>query len=257
MIFIISDEYLIFINYFWLIFIILWFYTIIINSLNYIFYHKQPNKRPKLVSIDGNVGSGKSTLISILKKKYKNIYFAKEPVDIWKSLKDDKGKDILSYFYEDKKRWGYTFQNLAFITRKIELDKALQSNYDIIITERSTLTDCNIFAKMLHESGCLNDIEMNIYKFWLDINNFKVDKQIYLRTDVDKCLERIRKRNRIGEEEIDKKYLQKIDDKHNDWIINQTDYSLDKLIINGNSNFINDKKIKKNILNQIDLFLKD
>lgn len=232
-------------------------YLCTFGILNNIFYHKKKIKKPKIISIDGNVGSGKSTLISILKKRYKKIYFAKEPVDIWKNLKDKEGKDILTYFYTDKKRWGYTFQNLAFITRKLELEKALNSNYDLIITERSTLTDCKIFAKMLYESDCLNDIEMNIYKFWLNNSNFKVDKQIYLRTDIEKCLERIKKRNRVGEEEIDLKYLRQLEDKHNDWILGETNLELDKLIINGNENFLEDKEVIKRILSQIDRFLKD
>jgi deoxyadenosine/deoxycytidine kinase len=233
-----------------------WSFLLCSKIVNYIFQVGKIKKKPKLVSIDGNVGSGKSTLISLLKQRYNNIYFAKEPVDIWKSLTDNDGKDILSYFYTDKKRWGYTFQNLAFITRKMELDNAMKSGYDLIITERSTLTDSNIFAKMLYENECLTDIEMNIYKFWLNEYNFKVDKQIYLRTSVDNCLNRIRKRNRVGEEEIDINYLGQLDDKHNDWILDQNQSGeTEKLIINGNLNFVDDQKVRKQIFSQIDRFL--
>ena len=76
-------------------------------------------KKPIIISIDGNIGSGKSTLINILKDEFRfdeNIIFLDEPVNEWLQINDGT-TNILDYFYNDKKRWAYTFQNLAFITR--------------------------------------------------------------------------------------------------------------------------------------------
>ena len=53
-----------------------------------------------IFSIEGNIGSGKSTMISKLQKslyylKNKQIIYLPEPVKIWESIKDGNGKTIL------------------------------------------------------------------------------------------------------------------------------------------------------------------
>ena len=57
-----------------------------------------------LLSVDGNIGSGKSTLINLLKEYFKNnpnVIVIQEPVDIWKTIKDEKGKSIIEHLYTD------------------------------------------------------------------------------------------------------------------------------------------------------------
>ena len=44
-----------------------------------------------IYTIEGNIGSGKSTLLELL-SKYKKIIAIQEPVDVWRSIKDNKGK---------------------------------------------------------------------------------------------------------------------------------------------------------------------
>ena len=64
-------------------------------------------KKPSIISIDGNIGSGKSTLIEYLKKNCKdnkNITFLEEPVNKWINTVDDNNKNVLEMFYEDKNR---------------------------------------------------------------------------------------------------------------------------------------------------------
>ena len=58
-----------------------------------------------IISIEGNIGSGKSTLVKKLKEKNPSWYFLQEPVDVWKSVSDIDGNNILSEFYKDKKRY--------------------------------------------------------------------------------------------------------------------------------------------------------
>ena len=45
----------------------------------------------KIFSIEGNIGSGKSTLIRLLEKIDKDIIFVLEPVDEWSDIQDEKG----------------------------------------------------------------------------------------------------------------------------------------------------------------------
>ena len=62
----------------------------------------------KIISVEGNIGSGKSTIVDILKKYFKNnsnIIFLQEPVDEWSEIKDKNGQTILSKFYENQKKY--------------------------------------------------------------------------------------------------------------------------------------------------------
>jgi deoxyadenosine/deoxycytidine kinase len=169
----------------------------------------------KIISIEGNIGSGKSTLLSIINEKFKNmdnIIFLQEPVEEWESIKDSNGVNILTKFYEDQKRYSFTFQIMAYISRLNILKKAIETNPDaIIISERSLYTDRYVFAKMLYDSGNLEDIEYQIYLKWFDhfIDNIKFEKIVYLKTDPVTCFERINKRNRTGESSISIEYLLK------------------------------------------------
>ena len=64
--------------------------------------------KPLIVSIEGNIGSGKSTFINKLEKyiqennKEKNIFFLSEPVDEWLNIKDENDEHILSKFYNNQ-----------------------------------------------------------------------------------------------------------------------------------------------------------
>jgi deoxyadenosine/deoxycytidine kinase len=68
-------------------------------------------------TVEGNIGSGKTTLVAELK----NLKFNKphivvfEQVKEWSELKDETGTDILSLFYKDKKKYSYIFQSYVYI----------------------------------------------------------------------------------------------------------------------------------------------
>ena len=50
-----------------------------------------------IISVEGNIGTGKSTFLRIIRDKYKdsNIIFLDEPLDKWLELKDTDGENIL------------------------------------------------------------------------------------------------------------------------------------------------------------------
>ena len=67
--------------------------------------------------IEGNIGTGKSTFLSMIETLFPENQVIYEPIDIWSSFTDEYGNSILDYFYKDQKRYAYTFQSLAFISR--------------------------------------------------------------------------------------------------------------------------------------------
>ena len=180
----------------------------------------------KIVSIEGNIGSGKSTIIDIMEKMFdsveSNYIFLREPVEEWESVKDSEyGDNILKKFYQYPHKYGFSFQVLVYLTFYKQLVKAINSsNGDkIIICGRSLDVSQFIFAKMLYNDGILNEIEYQILNvFYSQFDRIKLDAVIYLDVKPEICSERIKKRSRIGEEEIELSYLKKCKEYHEKWI---------------------------------------
>lgn len=193
-------------------------------------------------SIEGNIGSGKSTIVNILREKLSNInkfpqiFFLAEPVDDWNSIRDENGVTILEKFYENQNKYAFSFQIMAYISRLAQIKKILKRNYNaIIITERSVLTDREVFARMLYDDNKIEKINYNIYLKWFDtfIEDIPLSGIIYINTDVETCQKRIKLRGRTGEM-IPQEYSQKCKDYHDRWLTN-TD--IDVLELDGNTDF--------------------
>ena len=177
---------------------------------------------PIVVSCDGQIGAGKTTLLAVLKEAMPDVEVVLEPVGEWMRLKDPAtGKSLLELFYEDKKRWAYTFQNCAILTRLRTIKAALASSAKrVILTERSVLTDRYVFAEMLRESGDITGLEWELYEMWY--NTFAADLPIrgviYLTTGVGTSAGRIVTRGRAGEDHIPLDYLAALDAQHHRWL---------------------------------------
>jgi deoxyadenosine/deoxycytidine kinase len=201
-------------------------------------------KMPKIISIEGNIGAGKTTILSHIEKILCNtgnrkIRVLREPVDVWASVKTVEitgTKTILQKYYEDPQKYAFPFQMLAFTTRLAELKKLI-SNYpecEIILCERSLEADANIFAKMLFDERQIDDISYQVYRrMFSDMAvPYTVFKIFYLDIPVKTCLDRIKYRNRDGESNIDPNYLEKLKKYHDEWF--QTpDLKYDIVKING------------------------
>ena len=194
----------------------------------------------KLYSIEGNIGSGKSTIIAALKKnENENFIFLPEPVDIWNEITDTSGVTILEKYYQDSKRYAFSFQMMAYITRLNQLKNIIANSNEnaIIITERCLYTDSEIFAKMLYDTGKIEHIEYSIYKRWFDefAEISKLSGIIYIKTTPDVCAQRITLRNRKGET-IPIDYLEMCHQYHETWIIKNIPVigNPPVLIVNGN-----------------------
>jgi deoxyadenosine/deoxycytidine kinase len=207
-----------------------------------------------IYTIEGNIGSGKSSLLSVLKSTQHNKYvFIDEPVEEWNDITDEEGKTILEHFYSDMKKYSFSFQMMAYISRLVKLKDVLKEHTDkIIICERSLFTDRNVFCKMLYEDKNINEIDYKIYNKWFNsfLDDIQIKGVIYVQTDPDICLNRIKIRNRQGEV-IPLEYLKRCHYKHEEWILPFDN----KLIINGSQEFISNISTLNNILNDISQFI--
>ena len=184
--------------------------------------------------MEGNIGSGKSTLIRALKNEYNEIaglpvVFVDEPVTQWESIKSADGKNMIELFYGNPARYSFAFQMMAYISRLTMLQEAIRKHPKaIIITERCLLTDYHIFAKLLYENKSMLQEEYEIYQRWFhSFQDIRVDGIIYVRTDASVAFERCTLRSRPGET-IDEAYLKQCHEKHEEWI------QEDDLIIDNN-----------------------
>ena len=182
----------------------------------------------KIFSIEGNIGSGKSTLIENLKKHETSFVYLPEPVDLWNEIKDSNGVTIIEKYYQDQKKYAFPFQMMAYISRVSQIRQKFEENA-IIITERCVFTDREIFAKMLYQDKKIEEIEYTIYLKWFDEFKCDLDGIIYLKTNPETCANRIKKRNRKGED-IPLSYLQNCHYYHEEWINKNT---FPTLILNG------------------------
>ena len=179
----------------------------------------------RIIVVQGNIGSGKSTFVEKLKMRYsgrKDVCFLQEPVNEWLTVKDKQGVNILENYYKDQPKYAFMFQMMAYISRLAMLKRAIESNlYEYIITERCLNTDRNVFCKMLYDDGLIEDIGYQIYNKWFDeFNNFNtIDYvHIYLKTDPIVSKKRVDKRAR-AEEAIPIEYLTKCHEYHDKWLL--------------------------------------
>ena len=163
-------------------------------------------KSKKIYALEGNIGSGKTTIMKIISNHFKDVEFIEEPVKQWQNLG---GMNLLDSFYSDPKRWGFSFEFFSMLTKIEALLKAAESDKPIIIIERSIFSN-RVFMDLSKELGKLDTMEycmlINTYNFYLAHVYPQISGVIYLDTPVDECIKRITRRNRGEECTIDGMY---------------------------------------------------
>lgn len=214
---------------------------------------------PKIVSIEGNIGVGKSTFIDIVRSKIPDSESVSEPIDIWLNIRDGENLNILQAFYDDKKRWSYTFQNLAYVTRMMTIeDKIKTTAKGTIFLDRSLDTDKNVFAKMLKDDGSISELESKIYDYWscfyeTHIRTTIQKNIIYLRCSPEVAHERIIKRGRVEEQNIPFEYIKSVHQYHENWLLNNKTDNV--LILDCDVDFENDKVRQMELMESVIKFL--
>jgi deoxyadenosine/deoxycytidine kinase len=198
----------------------------------------QNASRPIICAIEGNIGAGKTTIFNKLKQYFQNtphVVFMPEPVDIWETVRDSSGKTILEKFYENPK-YAFSFQIMAYSTRLAMMRKTIRDHPEckLIICERSLEADHNIFAKMLFESGKIEDVEYQIYEmlFRDTAAEFRLDASVYIDASPEICFQRIAKRARNGESAISLSYLADCNKYYDTWLRNTNAFPVLHIVTN-------------------------
>ena len=179
-------------------------------------------KRPWIISVNGNIGSGKSTIMEYLSQacsqERKLFDLIPEPIESWRPW--------LRLFYENPSRYAYSFQSVVLLHQMIQYEFICQSHSmlsPIVLFERDPLVSHHIFAQTLLEDGNIHPLEMEVYReMYRRKFHWIPDFTIYIQTPPEQCQERIQKRNRTSENTISLEYLKKLHQHHETLFIQES-----------------------------------
>ena len=181
----------------------------------------QENTNSKqLILLEGNIGAGKTTVGgSITASGVFN--FIEEPTEMWR---EGFASNMLELFYQDAKRWGFTFQMCALLTRARTWREVTQhSDHRPIILERSVFCDRFVFAENGYRTGLFSLAEYQLYcgmwDFMVANGHAEPGLILYLRTPAEVCLQRIQERSRSEESLISLEYLLQLERLHDEWLL--------------------------------------
>ncbi|HMT97348.1 MAG TPA: deoxynucleoside kinase [Ferruginibacter sp.] len=192
------------------------------------------------VTIEGNIGAGKTTLAHILSKHYNARLILEEFAD----------NPFLPKFYENPQQFAFPLELFFMAERYKQLKELMQTKdmFQAITISDYLFTKCLLFAKVN-----LPDEEFKLYQKLFDIINPQIvqpDLLIYLHTPVNKLQENIKKRNRSYEQGIPNDYLFTLQETYTQYI---KQHNIKTLFIDaGNADFIGNEMHIKTITEALD-----
>ncbi len=164
----------------------------------------------KFIAVAGNIGVGKSTLVSLLCQRlgWQPFY---EPVTQNPYLPD---------FYADMQAWAFHSQ-IFFLTHRLRIHQELARTQASVIMDRSIYEDAEIFAHNLFLQGSMSGRDWNTYHTLyqaLADSLPQPDLLIYLRASVATLRSRIALRDRNYERAIPAGYLEQLNSQYESWI---------------------------------------
>lgn len=160
------------------------------------------------ITIEGNIGAGKTTLAHMLAKKLNARLILEEFAD----------NPFLPKFYENPKQYAFPLE-LFFMAERFKQLKDMLHTKDLfqsITVSDYLFTKCLLFAKVN-----LPEEEFRLYQKLFDIMHQQLvfpDILIYLHTPVHKLQKNIKKRNRDFEQAISDDYLFSIQETYTSYI---------------------------------------
>ena len=195
------------------------------------------------IAVAGNIGSGKTTLTTMLAKHY-GWEARFEPVDYNPYLED---------YYKDMPRWSFNLEIYFLKQRFRDLLEIAQSE-KTIIQDRTIYEGVYVFTANNKAMGNLSDRDfdtyMELFEQMMTIVKYP-DLMIYLKAEVPHLVQNIQKRGRDYEQTMPIDYLENLNTRYNEFIYDK--YEGPKLIIDvDNMDFQHEQKDFAYIIDQID-----
>ena len=172
------------------------------------------------IAVAGNIGSGKTTLTTMLAK-----HFNWEPM--YESVENN---PYLASYYEDMQRWSFNLQ-VYFLNSRFRQVVEIRKKTKTVIQDRTIYEDAYIFAPNLHDMQLMATRDFENYSSLFELMSQFLqapDLLIYLRADTATLVSQIAKRGREYEKTIRIDYLENLNNRYEEWISN---YKLGKLLV--------------------------
>ncbi|HPQ09437.1 MAG TPA: deoxynucleoside kinase [Bacteroidia bacterium] len=202
-----------------------------------------PKNNIKHIAIAGNIGSGKTTLTSLLAKHYK-----------WTPhFEDADDNPYLNDFYEDMQRWAFNLQ-VYFLNTRFNQILQIRQGKKTVVQDRTIYEDAYIFAPNLYAMGLMSKRDFDNYLSLFQLMEQLIqppDLIIYLKASVPTLVKQIQKRGREYENSIRLDYLKKLNERYDNWA---SSYNMGKLITFDidEYNFLEKKEDFSKIVKRID-----
>ena len=194
----------------------------------------------QFITIEGNIGAGKTTLAQLLSKHYNARLILEEFAD----------NPFLSKFYENQEQYAFPVE-LFFMAERFKQQKEFLQQKDLfqsLTISDYLFTKCLLFAKVT-----LPEDEFRLYQRLFDIINQQLtqpDILIYLHSPVAKLQANIKKRNRSYEQNIPDEYLFNIQETYTHYI---KQHNIKTLFVDtSNADFLGNEKHLQVILDALE-----
>jgi len=168
----------------------------------------------RYITVAGNIGVGKSTLVQLLCQKLG-----------WQPFYEPEAQNpYLADFYQNMAAWGFHSQ-VFFLANRLQIHRQIIRCAESVIQDRSIYEDAEIFAANLRQQGLIDERDWETYRaLYHGLIEFlpPPDLVIYLRATPETLLERIAQRNRDYERGISRAYLESLNELYDRWIENFT-----------------------------------
>ncbi|MCA0381333.1 MAG: deoxynucleoside kinase [Bacteroidetes bacterium] len=192
------------------------------------------------ITIEGNIGAGKTTLAHLLSKR----------LDARLILEEFADNPFLPKFYENPKQFAFPLELFFMAERYKQLKDMLVSRdlFNTITVSDYLFTKCLLFARVN-----LPEEEYRLYQRLFDIIHQQIVQPeilIYLHAPVSRLQQNIKKRNRTYEQSIPDEYLYSIQETYSTYIRNHNVPTL--LVDVSKADFLNNPAHLQTIVDALD-----
>ena len=164
----------------------------------------------KFIAVAGNIGVGKSTLVTLLSQRLG-----------WKPFFEAVAENpYLADFYGDMHLWSFHSQ-IFFLSNRLRSHRQLADHPTSVVQDRSVYEDAEIFARNLYDQGYLGQRDYATYRQLYEVLTEFLpppDLVLYLRASIDTLQSRIGHRGRAYERQISPDYLAQLNTLYQGWI---------------------------------------
>ena len=192
------------------------------------------------ITIEGNIGAGKTTLAQLLSKHYNAKLVLEEFAE----------NPFLPKFYENPSLYAFPLE-LFFMAERFKQQKEMLQQQDMFQTK--TIADYLFTKSLLFAKVTLPADEFKLYQRLFDIINQQMVQPeilIYLNAPVNKLQANIKKRNRSYEQKIPNEYLQNIQETYIQYIKQQNIKTL--FIDASNADFLENEKHLETVITALE-----